>query len=95
MPDFGELEPLLLDAQDVARLLSLSAKTVRRMNAAGRMPRPVQLSPGAIRWRYRELSAWIEAGCPDRAEWEALARPLALSAGRPRGNGLKRRSALR
>jgi len=64
--------PLLLDAKDVGRLLSVSTKTVRRMNASGRLPRPVQPSPGAVRWRTAELEAWIAAGCPSRRDWEAM-----------------------
>ena len=56
-------DPLLIDLAEAARLLSLSAKTAKRMAAAGELP-------GVVRLRRRVLVSmtalrqWIEKGCP-------------------------------
>ena len=65
-------EPLLLRAVDVARLLSISKRTLFAMLSAGRMPRPdVQLTLGrrGRRWRRDRLLAWIASGCPNADAW--------------------------
>lgn len=55
---------MLLKLGEVAELLSVSRMTVRRMQVAGRLPRPVQLGPFVQRWRRSDLEAWIAGGCP-------------------------------
>lgn len=55
---------LLITADELATLLGLSARTVWRMHSAGRLPAPVKLGR-AVRWRQKEIDAWIEAGCPE------------------------------
>lgn len=65
------LDPLLIDAKELARLLSLSLRTVRSMMASGRTPKPIKINGGSVRFLYTEVRAWCEAGCPGRAEWEA------------------------
>lgn len=69
--------PLLLDADDLARELGVSAKTIRRMDAAGKLPRPIRLSRRATRWRRETVSDWLReserAGrLVDRREFEQL-----------------------
>ncbi len=61
--------PLLLNAKQVGFMLNLSRATVYRLNAEGRLPRPVHLGR-ATRWRREELVQWVEAGCPSRERWE-------------------------
>lgn len=63
---------ILVDARTAAALLGVGLRTLRTMDAAGRLPAPVRLSPGCVRWRLAELRAWTEAGCPDRETWAAL-----------------------
>jgi predicted DNA-binding transcriptional regulator AlpA len=58
----------LVCVEDVATLLSASPRTVRRLDAAGKLPRGIKLG-GLKRWREDELLAWIAAGCPDRLQW--------------------------
>lgn len=58
----------LLTAPEVARLLRLSDRTIRRLDSAGRLPRGLRIG-GSKRWRRDELLAWIAAGCPRRNEW--------------------------
>jgi predicted DNA-binding transcriptional regulator AlpA len=60
-----------VDAKHAAALLGVGLRTLRTMDAAGRLPAPVRLSPGCVRWRLADLHDWAEAGCPDRETWEA------------------------
>lgn len=53
----------LLDVNEVASLLSCSARHVYRLADAGRMPQPVKLGQ-LVRWRRAALSDWLDAGCP-------------------------------
>jgi excisionase family DNA binding protein len=57
--------PVLLTVKEVAEMLGLSERTVYRLSDAGNMPCPVKLG-AAVRWRTKELEAWIEEGCPAR-----------------------------
>ncbi len=56
--------PLLLSAETVAELLGISIRTLWRLRAAGRLPRPVRLG-GSVRWRPEDIQAWIADGCPE------------------------------
>lgn len=60
----------LLSVKDVARTLSLSARSVWKLLSSGRLPQPVRLGR-SVRWRADELTAWMDAGCPPRDRWEA------------------------
>jgi predicted DNA-binding transcriptional regulator AlpA len=64
-------EPLLLNAERLAAFLDRSVRSIWRDHAAGRLPRPVRIG-GAVRWRKKEILAWISAGCPDRQAWEQM-----------------------
>ncbi|RUL81295.1 helix-turn-helix transcriptional regulator [Tautonia sociabilis] len=57
---------LLIDADEVARRVDVSGRTVRRLNSAGKLPRPVELG-GSKKWKADEINRWVEAGCPPRA----------------------------
>jgi len=70
-------EPLLLDVRAVARLLSVSVRTIHRLNAAGELPAPIRLG-GRVLWRHAELVAWLEAGCPSRQTWECRTKKGAI-----------------
>lgn len=62
---------MLIDARELAGLLGLSLRSVRRLDCAGKLPQPVRIG-SAVRWRVQEVVAWLEADCPDRAQWETL-----------------------
>ncbi len=64
------MQQLLLSQTELARLLDLSSRTISRMNASRKIPRPVRVSR-SVRWRRDEVERWIAAGCPERVEWEA------------------------
>jgi predicted DNA-binding transcriptional regulator AlpA len=60
----------LLRAQDVAEALSLSKRTVHRLNSAGKIPSPLRLN-GAVRWKASDIQKWVDDDCPDRRTFEA------------------------
>ena len=76
----SRIEPALLRARDAAKLCGVSIASWWRWGAAGLMPRGVKIA-GARLWSRGELLAWIDSGCPDRAEWQA--RQAAQRNGRP------------
>ena len=66
----GEAQsPRLLTAKQLGKLMGLSERTIRRHDAAGFVPRPLNIG-GAVRWRADEIDAWIKAACPKRLDWE-------------------------
>jgi len=63
-------ERMTLPAVGVADALGISTRQIWKMLAAGRLPEPIRLGR-CVRWRLDEIRAWVAAGCPVRAEWEA------------------------
>jgi predicted DNA-binding transcriptional regulator AlpA len=63
---------LAVDARRLGRLLGLSLRTIRTMDAAGKLPRPVRLNGHSVRWTVSEVEKWLAAGAPDRTTWEVL-----------------------
>ena len=59
----AKTEPRLVTAQEVARLLNISTRTLWRLRSAGHLPAPVRLG-GAVRWQLNEIRKWIDDGCP-------------------------------
>lgn len=59
--------PQLLDVREVAKQLSISTRQVYSLVARGVLPSPVRIG-GSTRWRFDEITAWIEAGCPRWAD---------------------------
>lgn len=71
--------PLLVSHAECARLCGVSRTQWFKMLAGDRVgPAPIKLG-GRVLFRPAELSAWIEAGCPNRVTWQAR---LALSKAR-------------
>jgi predicted DNA-binding transcriptional regulator AlpA len=64
------IEPEQVGAAAAARIAGVSQATWWRLHAAHKTPRPNRLGCRTL-WRVAELRRWIEAGCPDREEWEA------------------------
>ena len=75
------VEPLLIDRRRFAELLSVGVATLDRMRAAGRIPQPLVLSRGCVRWRLDDVRRWLDAGAPNAAEWKAR-KVAANSSGR-------------
>ena len=53
----------LLDVNQVASLLSCSARHVYRLADAGKLPRPHKLG-ALVRWSRQAVLDWIDDGCP-------------------------------
>ena len=64
------LSPLVVDAKRLARLLCCGIRTVRTWDAAGKLPKPIRIG-GRVVWLVDEIRAWLDAGAPNRDEWEA------------------------
>ena len=62
---------LAVSAAGVAQMLGVSLRHVRRMDAAGKLPRPIHLG-ASVRWPMAEVEAWLAAGAPDRRTWQAV-----------------------
>jgi predicted DNA-binding transcriptional regulator AlpA len=60
--------PLVVDAKRLARLLGCGLRTVRALDATGKLPKPIRLG-GRVLWRIDEIRAWLDAGCPNRELW--------------------------
>jgi len=58
-----KVEPMLVTAHDVAKLLQVSLRSVWRMRSAGCLPMPVRVG-SSVRWRIDEIRIWITEGCP-------------------------------
>lgn len=61
----------LLTTREVAEILSLSSRTVHRLNSSGLIIKPSRIA-GSVRYLRSELMSWIEVGMPDRKTFEAL-----------------------
>lgn len=64
------IENQLLTAKQVGLMLALSKRQIFRLNAAGKLPRPVKIG-GAVRWKQSDISLWQDLNCPNRSEFEA------------------------
>ncbi|HEY7308395.1 MAG TPA: helix-turn-helix domain-containing protein [Gemmataceae bacterium] len=65
----------LLTAKDLSEVLRVSVRQVRRLVAGESLPAPVYI--GRLpRWRETEISAWMQAGCPDRQRWETARKAV-------------------
>jgi predicted DNA-binding transcriptional regulator AlpA len=70
--DGRALRRRLLRAEKASRLCDVSLATWWRWDSAGKIPAGLKITGGSKRWRLEELEAWIRAGCPDRATWNAM-----------------------
>jgi len=57
------IQAVLIDVNQVARILDCSARHVYRLTDAGKMPRPVKLG-ALVRWSRESILGWIAEGCP-------------------------------
>src|SRR5437762_6660119 len=65
------LPMLLADAKRLAPMLSIGLRTLRSMDAAGKLPSPLRIG-GKVLWDLREVRLWIRLRCPNRESWEAI-----------------------
>jgi excisionase family DNA binding protein len=60
--DVVPTELSVISAKQLAVLLGMSTRTVRRLVSAGRLPAPVRIGR-SVRWRSADTSEWLAAGC--------------------------------
>lgn len=56
-------EVRLIAADELAKMLDVSTRTVWRLLSTGKMVQPVRIG-GSVRWRLDEVKEWINNGCP-------------------------------
>ena len=56
-----QLEERLLDIREVARLLDVSACSVRYWSTKGLIPAPIRVGERALRWRLSEVLEWLRS----------------------------------
>jgi predicted DNA-binding transcriptional regulator AlpA len=78
---------LLVDVHGLGRLLACSARHCEDLAREGALPEPVKLGR-LSRWRVSEIRAWVEAGCLNRAIWEAKKAAGSCEVARPNGGEL-------
>jgi excisionase family DNA binding protein len=65
--------PAMYDVEQVAALLGVSTRHVRRLVDAGKAPQPAKLG-GCRRWPRHVVEAWIADGCPNCRKRPGVAR---------------------
>ena len=63
------MTPLLLGAEDAAKCLGIGSSLFLELDGQGRGPQAIELGAKRKLWRYLELTAWTNAGCPHRDRW--------------------------
>lgn len=63
------VEPVLVHVKSLARMLSMSVRTVWRMNSCGKLPRCIRVGR-SVRWNVETIRDWLDQGCPDRETFE-------------------------
>jgi len=54
---------VLINAEELARMMDVSERTLWRLLSGGKVPQPVRIGRNT-RWRLAEVAEWIELGCP-------------------------------
>lgn len=52
---------VLLTRQQVEKMLGIRRSTVYKLMRQGKLPEPIQITPGCVRWRKAELEDWINS----------------------------------
>lgn len=61
----------LLSAKELAKILSTSVRSTWRYRSSGKLPQPVKIGIGAIRWRLSDIELFLECDC-DMQRFEAM-----------------------
>lgn len=64
MRDASLVPSVLVDAAELARMLSVSKPTIWRMRDDGKLPPAITLTSQCIRWRRDDVLEWIVNRCP-------------------------------
>ena len=71
--DRCEPTQLAVDIKGIAQLVPFAIRTLRRMDASGKLPKGFKVG-GRKLWRMSDLRLWCEWEFPDRAEFEVRLR---------------------
>lgn len=69
-------ESFLVNRRELARLLSVSTRTLDRLDSSGRLPAALRLGGTTKRWRRDEIVEWVRQCMPDRKTWTQLREGL-------------------
>ena len=58
----------LLRLPEVMRVTGLSRSTIDRLTRGGLFPRPRQIAPRAVGWRWGDLRVWLDGRPPANGE---------------------------
>jgi len=61
-----EQEHCLIDVGELAKMMSLSPRTVWRLANCGKLPAPLKIG-GSRRWKRQSIIDFIEGGCKPEA----------------------------
>jgi predicted DNA-binding transcriptional regulator AlpA len=67
-----DLAPEVTGPAGVCRLCDISQAMLYRLLAQEKFPAPTKIGTEKTVWRIAEIRYWLAAGCPDRANWEAM-----------------------
>ena len=73
-----ETHVLALSAPELARLLGVSTRHLRRLDRDGLIPRPVRFGR-SVRWAAEEIRDWLSSGAPSRRKWAFMKKRRAKS----------------
>ncbi len=54
------MEAMLLTASEVARAVGMHRTTVYKLIRQGKFPPPLKTTSKASRWRFNEITQWVE-----------------------------------
>ena len=55
--------PTLINANELAKILGISQRTIWRLIASGKLIQPIRIGKN-VRWRLDQVNQWIENDCP-------------------------------
>ena len=58
-----DVAPRLITAEELAKLMNVSERTLWRLLSGGKLLKPVRIGR-STRWRLAEVEEWIQKGCP-------------------------------
>ena len=62
-------DSMLLNTRRTAEKIGCSVQALRNWHLCGRLPVPIQIG-NRLFWKRAEITRWVDAGCPNRAEWK-------------------------
>jgi predicted DNA-binding transcriptional regulator AlpA len=69
---FDMVDPLAVDASRLAAMLSVSLRTIRSLDASGRIPRGIVLGGRRKVWSLESIKRWLAEGAPSRKDFEEI-----------------------